>query len=214
MQITFKAVVAAIVLVLAAPLFTLPLVSAVTLSVAPSVAQAEAETDPFEDGRAAYGRGDYAAAARKWRPLAEAGDAEVQYYLGTMYGHGRGVEQDDAEAARWYQKAADQGHATAQLHLGVLYENGLGTAQDDGAAAQWFLRAGGRGYKMAQHKLGALYAEGIGVKQDYVRAHMWWSLSARQGNWDATEARDDVERMMTDTMIEEAEDLARQWRPK
>ena len=47
-----------------------------------------------ERGTAAYMRGDYAAALREYRPLAEQGDATAQYSLGVMYRLGRGVSQD------------------------------------------------------------------------------------------------------------------------
>ncbi len=60
---------------------------------------------------AAYQRGDYATAIRKFRPLAEQGNAEAQFNLGGMYRQGRGVPQDDAEAMKWYRKAAEQGDA-------------------------------------------------------------------------------------------------------
>ncbi len=49
---------------------------------------------PFEDGVAAYKRGDYATALRLWRPLAEQGDADAQFNLGLMYANGEGVPQD------------------------------------------------------------------------------------------------------------------------
>jgi hypothetical protein len=50
----------------------------------------------FEEGVAAYTRGDYATALKKWRPLAEAGDATAQnnLNLGWMYAKGQGVPQD------------------------------------------------------------------------------------------------------------------------
>jgi TPR repeat protein len=41
---------------------------------------------PYEDGVAAYEKGDYATALRVWRPLAEQGNAMAQYNLGVMYG--------------------------------------------------------------------------------------------------------------------------------
>jgi TPR repeat protein len=40
---------------------------------------------PFEDGLAAHARGDYAAAMRLWRPLADQGNANAQNNLGAMY---------------------------------------------------------------------------------------------------------------------------------
>jgi TPR repeat protein len=47
----------------------------------------------FQKGRDAYKRGDYATALKEWTPLAEQGDAEAQFNLGSMYEKGRGVPQ-------------------------------------------------------------------------------------------------------------------------
>ena len=85
----------------------------------------------FDEGVAAYERGDYATALREFRPLADQGDAAAQYNLGIMYSEGRGVQQGDAEAVRWFRKAADQGNADAQHNLGVMYEKGRGVQQGD-----------------------------------------------------------------------------------
>ena len=97
-----------------------------------------AAAGPFNDGVAAYERGDYATALRLWRPLAEEGDALAQYNLGLMYGKGEGVPQDDAEAVKWYRLAAEQGLANAQNSLGVMYTNGEGVPQDYVQAYLWF----------------------------------------------------------------------------
>ncbi len=53
----------------------------------------------FDEGVAAYNRGDYATALREWRPLAKQGNAKAQHNLGVIYDKGRGITQDDAEAA-------------------------------------------------------------------------------------------------------------------
>ena len=63
----------------------------------------------YEDGLAAYRRGDYATALRIWRSLADQGDANAQYNLGLMYQKGKGVPQDYKEAVKWYMLAAEQG---------------------------------------------------------------------------------------------------------
>jgi hypothetical protein len=84
----------------------------------------------FEEGMAAYKRGDYATALKKWRPLAEAGDAEAQNNLGLMYADDRGVPQDDEEAVKWLRLAAEQGDAVAQNNLGAMYAKGRGVPQD------------------------------------------------------------------------------------
>ncbi len=75
----------------------------------------------FDEGMAAYNRGDYATALREWSSLAEQGDANAQYNLGLMNYHGQGVPEDHAEAMRWYHKAARQGDARAQYNLGSMH---------------------------------------------------------------------------------------------
>ena len=54
-------------------------------------------------------------------PLAQKGNPETQYYLGTMYSRGfGGVQQDDHEALQWLQKSADQGYEVASTVLALL----------------------------------------------------------------------------------------------
>lgn len=52
----------------------------------------------FDEGVAAWERGDYAVALREFRPLAELWHTAAQYNLGGMYANGQGVPQDDREA--------------------------------------------------------------------------------------------------------------------
>jgi len=52
----------------------------------------------FDDGMAAYERGDYETAFEEWLPLAEQGHARVQIALGLVYYSGYGVLENDAEA--------------------------------------------------------------------------------------------------------------------
>jgi TPR repeat protein len=61
----------------------------------------------FDDGKAAYKRGDYAKAYAEFKPLAEQGNADAQCFLGMMYYNGYGVQKDYAQAAKWYRKAAE-----------------------------------------------------------------------------------------------------------
>ena len=101
----------------------------------------------FDEGWAAYERGDYATALREWRPLANQGHANAQYNLGTMYDKGQGVPQDYAAAVKWYRKAANQGNDAAQSNLGYMYAKGQGVVQDYVRAHMWFNIAASRGNK-------------------------------------------------------------------
>ncbi len=92
----------------------------------------------WDEGIAAYKRGDYATAFREMRPLAEQGLANAQFNLGLMYRKGQGVPQDDAEAVRWYRRAAEQDDAATQVALGVMYGKGHGVPQDYVQAHMWF----------------------------------------------------------------------------
>ena len=92
---------------------------------------------PFEDGFAAYARGEYGTALKLWRPLAEHGDANAQRNLGFIYDKGHGVPQDYAEAAKWYRRAADQGDTFSQTKLGFMYEAGRGVPKDPVQAYLW-----------------------------------------------------------------------------
>jgi len=96
---------------------------------------------PFEEGDAAYNRGDYATALRLWLPLAEEGQVNSQYNVGLIYAKGEGVPQDYAEAVKWYRKAAGQGDADAQFNLGIIYDQGKGVPQDYEKAVGWYRKA-------------------------------------------------------------------------
>lgn len=95
---------------------------------------------PFEDGVAAYEKGQFATAFKLWLPLAEQGHADAQFNVAVLYEKGSGVVQDYVEAARWYLEAARQGETEAQYNVGLLYETGTGLTQDLKEAAKWYTR--------------------------------------------------------------------------
>jgi TPR repeat protein/uncharacterized protein YecT (DUF1311 family) len=148
----------------------------------PSVVAAE----QFEDGRAAFKRGDYATALRLWNPLAEQGHALAQFNIGVMYSTGTGVPEDDSEAVYWLRKAADQGRAEAQEFLGTMYLAGRGVTENTVEAAKWLRKAAEQGNARAQGILGDLYSFGMhGVPLDYAESLKWLRKAANQGNADA-----------------------------
>jgi TPR repeat protein len=165
----------------------------------------------FDEGLAAYDKGDYEAAHREFLPLAEQGDAVAQYNLGIMYQNGRGVIQDHKEAVKWYRKAADQGNVGAQYNLGVMHAIGEGVPQDYKEADKWYRTAAEQGDSNAQNSLGIMYAKGEGVPQDYIQAHMWLNIAGANGDENGIFNRDIVAKQMTPAQIAEAQRLAMEW---
>lgn len=98
---------------------------------------APARAASFGAGAAAFSRQNFNAAAVIFGPLAEAGNARAQFYLGFMYETGRGVPQDYVTAAYWYHRAANQGETTSQYRLGLLFDKGFGVAQNYIEAHMW-----------------------------------------------------------------------------
>ena len=72
---------------------------------------------PWEDGMAAYNRGDYVPAIRLFRPLAEKGNPKAQGVIGAMYRKGKGVARSSAHAFMWFSLAAARGDAKAKAEL-------------------------------------------------------------------------------------------------
>ena len=132
----------------------------------------------FYKGMAAYRVGDYLTAIKEWKPIAESGDAKLQYNLGIIYDELEAY----TEAAFWYRLAADQGMPEAQSAIGHKYLNGQGGVQSFVESLKWYRLAADQGSSEGQRRLGDAYAFGIGVAQDLSEALKWWLKSARQGH--------------------------------
>jgi TPR repeat protein len=76
-----------------------------------------AQAGPWEDGMAAYNRGDYLPAVRLFRPLAENGNRKAQNVIGAMYSKGEGVQRNASRALMWFTLAAKRGDAQAKARM-------------------------------------------------------------------------------------------------
>ena len=110
---------------------------------------ASTQAADLEIGLEAYERGDYEAALREFRPLAEQGNAVAQFHLGVMYEYGRGAEWNPLEAVTWYRKAALGGHRKAQAQLGTFYLRGHVVGKNDVEAYAWLDNAALQGDRNA-----------------------------------------------------------------
>ncbi len=74
-------------------------------------------------------RGEGVRALSELRPLAEGGNAEAQFRMGTIFERGIGIVPDDYWAWYWYQLAAAQGHTPAVEALYALGARTAGTSE-------------------------------------------------------------------------------------
>ncbi len=135
----------------------------------------------FEQGREAYQQGDVATAIELWRPLAEQGDAEAQFALGTLYYSGVGVPVNHTESSYWFHLAAEQDYAPAQYNLGNAYKRGEGVRRNDKMAVRWWQRAAQLGFAAAQFNLASAYRDGAGIDKDPGQAMVLYRLAAKNG---------------------------------
>lgn len=139
-----------------------------------------------ETGVEAYQQAAYARAWDILRPLAEAGDAEAEYYVGLMWRDGQGRRADPRVAAHWLRLAARQGHHEALIALDRLLSKHWPAAPDYRAVSTWLHRLAEDGDAHAQLQLGLLYRDGqvgreYGIPHDLAEAGGWFLLAAEQG---------------------------------
>lgn len=133
-----------------------------------------------------YDKGDVNDALRWWERLAQEGDADVQYALGTEYlGYGKGenpiYEKDDAKGVAYMKMAAEQGHTKAQAVYGACLMEGTGIEKNAGEGFRWLKKAADAGDAFAQCKIGVCYCEGKGCEVDHKKAFGYYLLAAKQG---------------------------------
>lgn len=71
----------------------------------------------LERGVAQYNQGQYKLAFDTWYPLAEQGVRRAQFYIGSLFHEGRGVEQDQIKAFYWLSLSNKAGYPNAGLVL-------------------------------------------------------------------------------------------------
>ncbi len=135
-----------------------------------------------EEGLAALNAQNYGEAIKILRPLADGGDPQAQYFVGTMYRDGKGLPQDQKVSCEWFEKSAEQGPPPAMHMTGLCYRLGLPGAVDNAKAAFWLKKAVERGYVPSMCVLGDLYATGSGVEKSPERTFELCQQSAKAGD--------------------------------
>jgi len=78
----------------------------------------------------------------KFKTLANTGDNEAQFHLGSIYDTGKLVPVDLNKAFKWYKKAANNGHRYAMFMTGYFLCRGLAEVVNHQEANQWFKKSG------------------------------------------------------------------------
>ncbi len=146
-----------------------------------------------------------------FQPKANQGDADAQFNLALLYKLGAGIPKDLKQAVYWYTKAAEQGHVNAQYSLGSLYLDGDGqeVPKDFKQAVYWYTKAAEQGLVNAQYSLGHMYEYNDESPQDYRQAFFWYTKAAEQGHYFAKEHRDKILETMSQSQIEEVQELSK-----
>lgn len=165
----------------------------------------------YEDGEAAYKKGQVKAAVAIWEELAEEGDLASQLKLAKMYDIGRGVKINKEASFKLYSQAAEQGSLEAQLKLGMFYMDGQGgVKQDKEKARELYRKAAYQGYAKAQYFYGVTYFRGEGVKTDYVMAHAWMRVAEIRGYKNAKDAGDQIKAVLSKSDLKRSKKLTSQ----
>lgn len=117
-----------------------------------------ARADLFDDALLTYRQGHNADAFVMFEKLARTGDARAQFWIGTMWYHGKGKPQNYREAFRWYLRSGFQGNADAQNNLGLIYQKGDAQPANPVVAYAWFSLAAAQGNDVASSNLDDLTA--------------------------------------------------------
>ena len=118
------------------------------------------------------------------------GHPEALYWLGYMYEHGDGVDEDVPLARSYYRQSARKGHPGAQYRTGRFYRDGETVGENKELAATWFERAAKQGYTKAMNALANLlidgegkYKEALYLEREPMEAALYWlEESHKQGN--------------------------------
>ncbi len=136
------------------------------------------DNEEFQKAKQAYQADNFIYAWNKFKPLAESGHRESQYYLGLLYSaSGTGRAQNLPRAAEWYSRAAQQGHVLSQFSTGMMYQYGTGLTVDYSEAFYWLEMAAKNDLGEAQLAVSRLLANKKNPNFDPVRSYMWFLLA-------------------------------------
>ena len=145
-----------------------------------------AYSSDFQKGKTAYQKKDYTEAFYHFRSAAEAGNAEAQLYLGSMYRNDdEGIKRDTEKMFFWWNKAADQGNARAAYAVAKWSNGDFGEMvwkdDDYSKLIPLYERAAKLGDSLSQYWLGRVYRSEQTIHAD-PKLHHYWMEKAAENN--------------------------------
>ena len=121
-------------------------------------------------------------AAKQLEQLADTGDANAQYIIGTAYRDGGLLIPDTVKAQKFLERAAEQDLDVAQYALGKLYLSDDADVHDSAKGIYWLKRSADNGNDHAAYRLGKEYLSGKNVPKDTSTAAFYLNQAANDGN--------------------------------
>ena len=121
-------------------------------------------------------------AVEQLEQLADAGDAHVQYIIGTAYRDGGLLIPDTAKAQKLLERAAEQDLDAAQYALGKLYLSDDADVHDPAKGIYWLKRSADNGNDYAAYRLGKEYLSGKNTVKDAETAVSYLRQAADNGS--------------------------------
>ena len=149
---------------------------------ASALAQPEDLAATLGPAQEALAAGDYDAAYKQYRRVAEdEHNPLAQYSVGLFYQLGWGRPVNDAEACRWFAQAAEGNIPGALLAHADCLRLGTNGEAHPAEAALYYQKAADEGLPTALCSLAELYMAGEGVPRDPAKALELCTAVARQG---------------------------------
>ena len=107
------------------------------------------------------------------REAAGKGSGEAEYALGTWYGFGKHLPQNDAKAIRHFKRAARKKYGPAMFNLAFSYETGRGLPKDLTRAFSFYVQAAREGDAEAADSVCRCLYYGIGIARSKPLAELF-----------------------------------------
>lgn len=107
---------------------------------------------------------------------------EFYLFLGSIYFHGFGIEQNYSKAVKYYEMAAKQNNSRALFNLGNMYFYGKGVKHNISKAIEYFELSAKLNNSDSLYNLWIIYYKGYGVERNIPRALTYLKLSASLNN--------------------------------